>query len=158
MKYQYTCYGGYQNGAKSAGGSGLKLADCRPTNWRPATARGLPTSMPQMVIGDPEPTPQRQKLPLSMWQVPEQSESGTRVGVKKQKSDCCEGVIQVGNPKTSGWGEKPKREKADPTTAVIASLKDEHNNHTSLYTPILLVPLTPWDLNQAEFSHLHHQA
>ena len=35
----------------------LKLADCRPPNWRPAAARGSPTSMPRMLVGDPEPTP-----------------------------------------------------------------------------------------------------
>ena len=68
--YRTTCYGGCRNGAEGAGGGGLKSADCRPANWRPAAARGSPTSMPRMVVGDPEPTPQRQKLPLPMRQSP----------------------------------------------------------------------------------------
>ena len=59
---------------------------------------------------------------------------------EKQTSDCCEGVVQVGNRKTSGRGEKPKREKSgnrpDHATAVNASLRDEHNNHTNLVGPM----------------------
>ena len=69
------CYGGCRNDAEGARGGGLKSADCRPANWRPVIARGSPvrgllTSMPQIVVGDPEPTPQRQKLPLPMQQSP----------------------------------------------------------------------------------------
>ena len=65
---------------KVQGVGGLKSADCRPANWRPAAARGSPvrgspTSMPRMVVGDPEPTPQRQKLPntpntMRPWAIP----------------------------------------------------------------------------------------
>ena len=63
--YQNTCYGG----------AGLKSADCRPANWRPTTtggspAKGSPTSMPRVVVSEPEPTPQCQKLPLSMRKSP----------------------------------------------------------------------------------------
>ena len=59
------------------GVGGLKSADCRPANWGPAAARGSPvrgspSSMPRMVVGDPEPTPQLQKLPNTMrtWVMP----------------------------------------------------------------------------------------
>ena len=69
--------------------------------------------MQRMLVGDPEPTPQRQELRLSMRQSPERSESGTRVGGKKQTSDCCAGVVQVGNTirrqvddKRSRWERK----------------------------------------------------
>ena len=53
----------------------LKLVDCRLANWRAIAARGspvrkLPTSILRIVVGDPEPTPQYQKLPLSMRQSP----------------------------------------------------------------------------------------
>ena len=72
MKYQCSsiklrAMGGCRN-AEGAGEGSLKSAGCRPANWRPAAARGLPVrgspnSMPWMVDGDPEPTPQYQNLP-----------------------------------------------------------------------------------------------
>lgn len=67
------CYEGYQNGAKGIKNGGLKSADCRPANWKPATAKRLPvkrsqTIIPQIVIGNPEPIPQHQKLSLPIWQ------------------------------------------------------------------------------------------
>lgn len=57
--------GGCRDGAEGAGGGSLKSADRRPANWKFAGARGSPTSMPGMVVCDPEPTRQRQKLPLA---------------------------------------------------------------------------------------------
>ena len=93
------CYGGCRNGAECAGGGGLKsatadhlLGDRRSAAARGSPVRGSPTSMPRMLVGDPEPTPQCQKLDLLCGRVPERSESGTRVGGKKQTSNRCAGV------------------------------------------------------------------
>ena len=90
--YRATCYGGCRNGAEGAGGGGLKSADCRAANWRPAAARGSPvrgspTSMLRMVVGDPEPTPQRPKPPLRMRQSPGAKRVRDSGGWEKQTSD-----------------------------------------------------------------------
>ena len=57
--------------------------------------------------------------------VPERSESGTRVGGKKQTSDSCAGVVHVGNSKTSGWGEN--QELPWPGETRLAKLPLRHS-------------------------------
>ena len=56
---------------------GLNSADCRLADWRVETRRskrvaslGVANQHTGMVVSDPEPTPQRQKLLLSMRQSP----------------------------------------------------------------------------------------
>ena len=49
----------------------------------------------KMLVGDPEPTPQRQKLPLPIVR----DSSGWE---NKKTGDCCAGLVQLGNPKTGG--------------------------------------------------------
>lgn len=80
--------------------AGAIEVEVKPADWRPPGAgrlpiRGSPTSMPPRVLGDPQPTPQRQNLlPGGKW-VKDLGEW------EKQISDCCTGVAQIGNPKTS---------------------------------------------------------
>ena len=57
---------------KVQGVGGLESANCTGDQPQQGDRQlgGSPTSMPRMVVGDPEPTPQRQKLPLPMRQSP----------------------------------------------------------------------------------------
>ena len=98
------CYRGFRNGAEGAEGGSLKSADY---NWRSRPQRGLSvggvaSQHAPMLVVDPEPTTQRQKLATPMRQRPG-AKTVTRVSREKSKRVIAAGVVQAGNAKTSGY-------------------------------------------------------
>ena len=104
--YRTTYYRGCRNGAKGAGGGSLESVDCK-------LARGSPTACAaKMLVGDPEPTPQRQKLPLPMRQSPGARWVRDSGGWKNLKTgDRCAGLVTVGESGDRWMRKKVEREK-----------------------------------------------
>ena len=111
MKYQcisikLRAMTGCRNGAEGVGGGSLKSADYRPPNWRPAAApqpggwqlRGVANQHAADASWWPGAHTSAPKAP-STYAAEFRSEVSQGLGWvgKKQISDCCAGVVQVGN-------------------------------------------------------------
>ena len=119
--YRATCYGGCRNSADGAGGGVLKPAECRPANWGPAA--GVASQHAPMLVGEPEPTPQCQKLPLSMRQSLGASWVKGLGWVEKKTKEQSKyaGEIQVKSSKTDGRSERNRKRsgnRSDPERPV----------------------------------------